>query len=181
MGTAMWVYLVLMVLALISSMGLGVINDRVSANWINICCVICALISTGLCVALYFVVLSYEEWVTIVHPEERMWLTIGLVLAIGFFVLGPFSLPSSVMSIRFGGKKICASISAMLDGFATVSSLLSGPMGLVSETAFGWPSVILFSTVVCFISFVFVVFFSFVDWRMNRRAEVIDDAAKELL
>ena len=99
---------------------------------------------------------------------SNVWFSIWVIGLCGFALMGPFSLPAGVISIKFGGKKSCASVSALLDGTACLVSALAAPLGhLANQRGYQYLWGIL-AGVVC-ISFIFSILYAFVDRREIRK------------
>ena len=52
-----------------------------------------------------------------------------LFTLLGLTSYGPYTLPSGVIAIKFGGKKIAATMVGIIDTVGTVASLLSAVLG----------------------------------------------------
>ena len=101
------------------SVGLmGYMNDHLPTNLRNLVLFIYSLICVAICGTFYFI--------TIGTDIANFYLSIGLFSAFSFFVLGPYSLPASAMSVEYGGKKINATLSGIFDGLSMVGAAFSG-------------------------------------------------------
>ncbi len=72
-----------------------------------------------------------------------MFLSFALVFItlVGFTLTGPYTLPAGALSLSFGGKKACATTSALVDTTGYLGGLLSGYLvGLIADE-WGWNSV----------------------------------------
>lgn len=94
---------------------------------------------------------------------KSIYLYMIMIAFVSFFLLGPYTLPSAAMSVRFGGRKICATVSALMDGFGSLASMLSGTMGNLSDSFNGWAKVFLLLGYVSLIITILSVIFIFID------------------
>ena len=99
----------------------------------------------------------------------HLYLTSALLVLAGFFLLGPWGLPVGVMTVHFGGKQLCGTVSGTLDGLATLASLSSGFVGAVSESPSGWQLVYVILTLISALSTVALFLYMILDKRDVRK------------
>ena len=97
--------------------------------------------------------------------HSNIYTSITIISLCGFFLLGPFSLPAGVLSIKFGGKKSCATMSGMLDCVGTLISLLSGPLGEMASSKNEWPKLWGILSLTAFICCILGFIYAFLDRR----------------
>ncbi len=66
-------------------------------------------------------------------------LVVGIVAAIAFVLIGPYSLLAGTLSMGFGGKQASATAAGWIDGVGYIGGILSGSLiGSIAEKQ-GWP------------------------------------------
>eukprot|EP01080_Neovahlkampfia_damariscottae_P011090 gene11090-3797_t len=143
------------------SVGLiGYLNDNLSTNLRNIVLFIYSLVCALICGAFFFL--------TIGSDSTDFYLSIGLFSAFSFFVLGPYSLPASAMSVEYGGKKINATLSGIFDGLSMLGAATSGFLGTLffdkSDPKIGWDNIYLVSFIISIIISGFTLLFCLLDF-----------------
>lgn len=90
---------------------------------------------------------------------------IALVAAIGFVLIGPYSLLAGAISLGFGGKKGSATAAGWIDGIGYIGGILSGHLiGSIAENQ-GWAPAFRVLALTAGISF----FVALVYWARERR------------
>jgi OPA family glycerol-3-phosphate transporter-like MFS transporter len=104
----------------------GIVSDRLGLNGRNL------VLFLGLCLT------TASLFGVSAVPMHSAMLSIVMVTAVGFFLLGPYSYLAGAMSLDFGGSKGSATAAGIIDGIGYGGSFLSG--GAVAELASkqGW-------------------------------------------
>ena len=145
-----------------SALLMGYLNDKF--NQTNRNCTLCIFLCL-LTVSLFLTTL-----VNLCPNCGNIYVYFLLISMSSFFLLGPYTLPSAALSVRFGGRKICATVSALMDGFGSLASMLSGTMGSLSDTANGWAKVwMVMSFVSLFITLLSVLYI----WVDNKNLQFL--------
>ncbi|KAL0484952.1 10 TM domain-containing transmembrane protein [Acrasis kona] len=116
---------------------MGYVNDKYSTKVRNIFMivleVILCLLLAFMCAFNYYVDLSKNNSFVISS------LPVVALSLVGFCGIAPSSV-TAAMSINFGGRKVSATHSSLLDGFGTLMTMLSGTVGrsLLDESSMGW-------------------------------------------
>ena len=143
----------------LSTLMFGIISDKTSHLRRDI---ICAIFGMLLIVCLLLITLFIPaggfspDWFHILIYSL-------LLISSGFFLSGPWSLPAAVMALSFGGKQLCGTVSGNLDGLATLASLLTGLIGVISELPNGWRMVFGLLGITAIFSILFFIGFIFLD------------------
>jgi sugar phosphate permease len=91
------------------------------------------IILTGLIVtAVLLVALAWSELSTSAIGA------VGLVAAIGFFMIGPYSYLAGALALDLGGKQGSATAAGIIDGIGYLGGILAGDSFARISVAFGW-------------------------------------------
>lgn len=105
----------------VSVVVMGYLNDKLSTNLRNLTLFFCSIIVVGLNSILFFQTLGRDE--------NNFYISLGIICAFNFFVIGPYSLPAGSMSVEYGGKKINATLSAIFEALSMIGASCSGLVG----------------------------------------------------
>jgi sugar phosphate permease len=132
----------------------------------------------NLCMAFYCLLLSgtLAVWSILLwqYNFSNIWLNILMLVLCGFTLIGPYSMPAGVISIKFGGKQICATVSGLLDGFGSLVSLFSG-LTLRISVNHGWFVVWGSLSVVAAAIAIFAFIYAVLDYRETKDLDYIRD------
>ena len=131
---------------------IGVLNDRCKKN-----------VHKNLLMFFFFLVCSasfFVLWFLVDRAIVSVWSTLLLYGVIGFSLLSVYSLPSGVVSIRFG-KDTCATCSGLMDLASSIAMAFSGLMSQIAGEENRWDRVwfvcSLLSIISCVLLFIFVL------------------------
>ena len=79
-------------------------------------------------------------------------LHVGLVGAVAFGLLGPYSYLAGAMAMDFGGRQGSAASSGLIDGIGYIGGILAGDSMARISVSFGWQGAFLVLGAVCFLS-----------------------------
>eukprot|EP01080_Neovahlkampfia_damariscottae_P011752 gene11752-5090_t len=128
----------------VSVVVMGFLNDKLSTNLRNLTLFFCSVIVVALNSILFFQTLGSEE--------NNFYISLGVICAFNFFVIGPYSLPAGSMSVEYGGKKINATLSAIFEALSMIGASCSGLVGTLffdeQKPNEGWDKIfgVLFAT-----------------------------------
>jgi OPA family glycerol-3-phosphate transporter-like MFS transporter len=97
-------------------------------------------------------------------------LAVGLVAAIGFVLLGPYSYLAGAISLDFGGKRGGATAAGIIDGVGYLGGVLAGDGVARATVVFGWSGAFFMLAAVAALSTVFALLFLLLEPRMLRSA-----------
>ncbi len=94
-------------------------------------------------------------------------LPLGLVAAVAFFLVGPYSYLAGAMSLDFGGKEGSATASGLIDGVGYLAGVLSGSGMARIVVAYGWQSMF---SVLAGVAALSSMLAALAMWQQHRRA-----------
>jgi sugar phosphate permease len=106
-----------------SALILGELFDKFSALYRNVLMIVFHFLTILTVIGIYIINASYESGKV---STILVALSFGFL---GFTVTGPYTLPSGVLSIKYGGKKVAATMVGIIDTIGTVASLFSALLG----------------------------------------------------
>jgi sugar phosphate permease len=106
-----------------SALFVGQLFDKLSADRRNFLMIAFHVLTTLIVILIYVTNRSYE-----IGQVSKL-TTMLLFGLLGFTVTGPYTLPSGVLSIKYGGKKIAATMVGIIDTVGTIASLFSSLLG----------------------------------------------------
>ncbi len=106
----------------------------------------------------------------VVPLEGRPGVALVLIGAVSFFLIGPYTLLSGVMSLGLGGKKGSSTVAGMVDGAGYLGAVLSGVLVGSLAHRYGWSAAFGFLAVVCGLTAVVALFYWIHHEREYRRA-----------
>ena len=148
---------------------MGYLNDRLPrtiSSW--------AMIPFMLLLILDLVVLAIASGV----PDANPYLLLFLVAAAGFFMMGPYTL-AMTLTLRFGGKKSCATGAGLIDTAGSLLAVLSGSLGGSTNSDSGWERLFWILSCLAAVSTAFVVAYCVFEMQdRRRRIENLEDSAE---